>query len=93
MEWASEDSWSTLKARTRRPLPDIDLSRTIGWFTALFPVILDSSGDLPQRIKRIKESLRQMPKGLGYGLFNITAPRRNGKLSAVSPKRKWCSII
>ncbi|PXW80826.1 non-ribosomal peptide synthase protein (TIGR01720 family)/amino acid adenylation domain-containing protein, partial [Nitrosomonas sp. Nm84] len=50
--------------------PDIDLSRTIGWFTALFPVILDSSGDLTQRIKRIKESLRQMPnKGLGYGLF------------------------
>ncbi|MBP9100681.1 MAG: amino acid adenylation domain-containing protein [Nitrosomonas sp.] len=58
---------------------DIDLSRTIGWFTALFPVILDSSGDLPQRIKRIKESLRQMPnKGLGYGLFKYygTAAQR-----------------
>jgi len=50
--------------------PDIDLSRTIGWFTTLFPVILDPSGDLSQRIKRIKESLRQIPsKGLGYGLF------------------------
>ncbi|PSJ18787.1 non-ribosomal peptide synthetase [Nitrosomonas supralitoralis] len=50
--------------------PDIDLSRTIGWFTALFPVILDPSGDMPQRVKHIKESLRQMPnRGLGFGLF------------------------
>ncbi|MDP1787400.1 amino acid adenylation domain-containing protein [Nitrosomonas sp.] len=59
--------------------PDIDLSRTIGWFTALFPVILHPSGDLPQRIKHIKESLRQIPnKGLGYGLFKYygTAAQR-----------------
>ncbi|SFI44374.1 amino acid adenylation domain-containing protein [Nitrosomonas sp. Nm34] len=49
---------------------DIDLSRTIGWFTSLFPVVLDPTGDLATRLKRIKECLRQVPhKGLGYGLF------------------------
>jgi amino acid adenylation domain-containing protein/non-ribosomal peptide synthase protein (TIGR01720 family) len=51
---------------------DVDLSRTIGWFTTLFPVLLelgatDTQGDA---IKSIKEQLRQIPrKGIGYGLL------------------------
>ncbi|GJL71077.1 MAG: hypothetical protein NMNS01_02760 [Nitrosomonas sp.] len=50
--------------------PDIDLSRTIGWFTTLFPILLDPLEDLSQRIKHVKENLRQIPnKGLGYGVF------------------------
>ena len=52
--------------------PEIDLSRTVGWFTTLFPVLLrgaagDHAGDA---LKSIKEQLRAIPrKGIGYGLL------------------------
>ncbi|WP_223432480.1 non-ribosomal peptide synthase/polyketide synthase [Pseudomonas sp. GL-B-26] len=47
---------------------DIDLTRTVGWFTSLFPVNLMPSSDLGASIKSIKEQLRAVPdKGLGYG--------------------------
>ncbi|SCX59800.1 non-ribosomal peptide synthetase [Variovorax sp. EL159] len=48
----------------------IDLSRTVGWFTALFPVALAPQGEIGEAIKRVKESLRRIPnKGLGHGVF------------------------
>ncbi|MEW6234512.1 MAG: amino acid adenylation domain-containing protein [Candidatus Omnitrophota bacterium] len=50
----------------------IDASRTVGWFTSLYPAILDISGanDLPLQIKTIKETLRRIPKkGVGYGIL------------------------
>ncbi|MFO0760703.1 MAG: amino acid adenylation domain-containing protein [Byssovorax sp.] len=53
-------------------LPGVDLSRTVGWFTALFPVLIDLGADAdPGRIiKSVKEQLRAIPnKGLGYGLL------------------------
>ncbi|MEJ5061033.1 amino acid adenylation domain-containing protein [Pseudomonas sp. MYb330] len=47
---------------------DIDLTRTVGWFTSLFPVNLTPAVDLGDSIKSIKEQLRSVPdKGLGYG--------------------------
>ena len=61
-----------------------DLSRTVGWFTCLFPVRLDlggvDRGNLGGALKRVKEQLRAVPgKGLGYGLLRYlnaeTAPR------------------
>jgi non-ribosomal peptide synthase protein (TIGR01720 family) len=51
---------------------DIDLSRTVGWFTALFPVRLDlprtmSPGDV---LKTVKEQLRRVPRrGIGHGML------------------------
>ncbi|MEW6736735.1 MAG: condensation domain-containing protein, partial [Acidobacteriota bacterium] len=54
----------------------VDTSRTVGWFTTLFPVLLemsdlatvwDSPGDL---LKALKEQLRGIPNnGIGYGLL------------------------
>ncbi|MVT45212.1 amino acid adenylation domain-containing protein, partial [Chitinophaga oryziterrae] len=50
----------------------VDVSRTVGWFTSLYPVLLrtmanDSYGNL---IKGIKEQLRAVPdKGIGYGIL------------------------
>ena len=68
----------------------MDLSRTVGWFTTLFPVRLDlGSADveeamqggvaLGRALKRIKEQLHAVPDhGLGYGLLRYlneeTAP-------------------
>ncbi|RZL08290.1 MAG: amino acid adenylation domain-containing protein, partial [Rubrivivax sp.] len=49
---------------------DLDLSRTVGWFTTLYPVVLDPLGAPGEALKRVKETLRQVPrKGLGHGLF------------------------
>jgi amino acid adenylation domain-containing protein/non-ribosomal peptide synthase protein (TIGR01720 family) len=49
---------------------DIDLTRTLGWFTSLFPVSLTPADDLAASIKAVKEQLRAVPgKGLGFGLL------------------------
>jgi amino acid adenylation domain-containing protein/non-ribosomal peptide synthase protein (TIGR01720 family) len=51
---------------------DVDLSRTVGWFTSIYPVTLGlgDSSDAGDALKRIKEHLRQVPnRGIGYGLL------------------------
>ncbi|AWM17129.1 non-ribosomal peptide synthetase [Bacillus inaquosorum] len=51
---------------------DLDISRTVGWFTSLYPVSLQikADQDISQRIKTVKENLRKIPqKGIGYGLI------------------------
>ena len=60
--------------------PGIDLSRTVGWFTAKYPVSLAVgglswtqvvAGDAPLGavVKNAKEQLRSLPDGLTYGLL------------------------
>ena len=50
---------------------DLDVSRTVGWFTALFPVEIElPAAPLGEALKSIKEQLRRIPnRGLGYGLL------------------------
>jgi len=51
---------------------DIDVSRTVGWFTTMYPIILNVSyeDDLARQIKEIKENLHRLPnKGIGYGIL------------------------
>ncbi len=64
----------------------IDLSRTVGWFTSIFPVELTSSGeDWGEALKSTKEQLRAIPRrGLGYGALRYlagTAPRLEPRIS------------
>ncbi|WP_446189244.1 amino acid adenylation domain-containing protein, partial [Herbaspirillum huttiense] len=48
----------------------LDLSRSVGWFTSVFPLRLSGAGTPQQALKRIKESLRAVPEaGLGFGLL------------------------
>jgi amino acid adenylation domain-containing protein/non-ribosomal peptide synthase protein (TIGR01720 family) len=53
-------------------LEGADLSRTVGWFTSMFPARLDLS-DIThsgEALKSIKEQVRQIPNhGVGYGLL------------------------
>ncbi|MFO0762661.1 MAG: amino acid adenylation domain-containing protein [Byssovorax sp.] len=52
--------------------PGVDLTRTVGWFTSLFPVVLDvgTETDLGWIMKSVKEQLRAIPRrGIGYGLL------------------------
>jgi hypothetical protein len=47
----------------------IDTSRTVGWFTNIYPVLLEGGADTEggSLLKGVKERLRQVPdKGLGY---------------------------
>ncbi|MQA57983.1 condensation domain-containing protein, partial [Pseudomonas piscis] len=47
---------------------NIDLTRTLGWFTSVFPVKLTPQPALADSIKFIKEQLRAVPnKGIGFG--------------------------
>ena len=52
----------------------IDVSRTIGWFTTIYPVVLDvSNDDLGVQIKTNKEVLHHVPhNGIGFGALNAT---------------------
>ncbi|MFJ5534654.1 non-ribosomal peptide synthase/polyketide synthase [Streptomyces sp. NPDC093261] len=54
---------------------DIDLSRTVGWFTTLFPVALEvPEGEWGTALKSVKEQLRAVPdRGLGYGALRHLA--------------------
>ncbi|GLW14755.1 non-ribosomal peptide synthetase [Streptomyces sp. NBRC 13847] len=54
---------------------DVDLSRTVGWFTTLFPVALDvPDGDWGTALKSVKEQLRAVPgRGLGHGALRHLA--------------------
>ncbi|MEV0648311.1 amino acid adenylation domain-containing protein [Phytomonospora sp. NPDC050363] len=48
-------------------LPAVD--RTVGWFTGMFPVVLDCLTDPGEAIVAAKETLRAVPYGgIGYGL-------------------------
>ncbi len=51
---------------------DVDLSRTTGWFTTIFPVLLDmrNASSHGTALKTVKEELRRMPnRGIGYGML------------------------
>jgi len=54
-----------------------DLSRTVGWFTSIFPVrlTLDNANSPSDALKSIKEQLRHIPnRGIGYGLLRYLNP-------------------
>lgn len=71
-QWTGESSLLIdLEGHGREDLfEDVDLSRTVGWFTTLFPVRLqleeiDNPGEA---LKSVKEQLRRIPnRGIGYG--------------------------
>lgn len=54
-----------------RQLDGVDVSRTVGWFTTLYPIELDYiANDLGAQIKSIKDRMRKVPEnGIGYGIF------------------------
>ncbi|HYL97475.1 MAG TPA: amino acid adenylation domain-containing protein, partial [Blastocatellia bacterium] len=53
-------------------LPGIDLSGTVGWFTTIFPVVLDvsTSTHAIEVLKSVRRQLRRVPdNGIGYGVL------------------------
>lgn len=74
-QWTGETSLLVdLEGHGREELfEDVDLSRTVGWFTTIFPIYLslENPSDPPGKaLKSIKEQLRAIPnRGIGYGVL------------------------
>ena len=83
--------------REEQIFSDVDLSRTVGWFTTIFPVRLDlkdfdlneawSGGkSLGHALKGIKEQLRAVPdRGIGYGILRYLLPKAEEALHRFDP--------
>ncbi|GAA2947594.1 amino acid adenylation domain-containing protein [Kitasatospora cinereorecta] len=84
--------------RHGRQIPEgeeLDISRTVGWFTSLAPVRLDlgpvpwgrvltDPAALHKALNRVRETLRQMPdEGVGYGLLRHLNPHTRDTLAAL----------
>jgi non-ribosomal peptide synthase protein (TIGR01720 family) len=86
--WSAQRTFTlALEGHGREMLfDDVDLSRTVGWFTSVFPVRLAlPEGDEPgSAIRAIKEQLRQVPaRGIGYGLLRHLADPADPLAAAV----------
>ncbi|CQR72349.1 Surfactin synthase subunit 1 [Sporomusa ovata DSM 2662] len=48
----------------------LDIDRTVGWFTSLYPIIIQDIGsDIGSDIKNVKKTLEMVPEhGIGYGI-------------------------
>ncbi|MEE8586582.1 MAG: condensation domain-containing protein, partial [Acidobacteriota bacterium] len=80
-DWAGGGPWLVdLEGHGREELfEEADLSRTVGWFTSIYPVLLDVQGLEGEGavIKAVKEQLRSPPdKGIGYGLLRYLSKDR-----------------
>jgi non-ribosomal peptide synthase protein (TIGR01720 family) len=55
----------------------IDVSRTVGWFTASYPVRLSlPPGSLDEQLTYVQSQLLQVPNhGIGYGMLRLTEPQ------------------
>jgi amino acid adenylation domain-containing protein/non-ribosomal peptide synthase protein (TIGR01720 family) len=85
-----EELLLNLEGHGREDIGDgMDVSRTVGWFTSLYPVHLklppgepgeDDDRFYSELIKAVKEELRSVPdRGLGYGVFRYLSGKKNAK--------------
>nr|WP_237179239.1 non-ribosomal peptide synthetase [Paenibacillus sp. MMS18-CY102] len=77
-EWAGIDELVLhMEGHGREALiPDVNITRTVGWFTSMYPVKLSAGtgNGWGTRIKQVKEELRQVPsKGMGYGMLRYVS--------------------
>ncbi|MCZ4248856.1 amino acid adenylation domain-containing protein [Bacillus amyloliquefaciens] len=68
-----------MEGHGREPImPDLDISRTVGWFTSMYPVLIDlntAGSELGTAVKTVKDTLGRIPdKGIGYGILKYMTP-------------------
>ncbi|MCP5049484.1 MAG: AMP-binding protein, partial [bacterium] len=63
-----------------RHIDDIDTSKTTGWFTAMYPLLVNRDDrTIGDEIKSVKETIRKMPnKGMGYGVLKYMSDLGKG---------------
>jgi amino acid adenylation domain-containing protein/non-ribosomal peptide synthase protein (TIGR01720 family) len=79
VEWTDKKSLLVeMEGHGRESISEtLDLSRTVGWFTTLYPVRLDiaEAGDSLAALKLIKEQVRNVPcGGIGFGALKYLRP-------------------
>ncbi|WP_276485399.1 non-ribosomal peptide synthetase, partial [Paraflavitalea pollutisoli] len=65
----------------------LDTSRTVGWFTSMYPVLLDMgrSADRLLQLIGVKEDLQAVPgRGIGYGILRYLRGRDYGLSPAIN---------
>lgn len=71
----------SLEGHGREEIIDhMDITRTVGWFTSKYPIVLDftQSDSMDYCIKYVKETLRKVPnKGIGYGILKYLANKQD----------------
>ncbi|MDF0731695.1 amino acid adenylation domain-containing protein, partial [Pseudomonas entomophila] len=89
--WSGQPSVAVLmEGHGREPLSrELDLTRSVGWFTSFYPVKLTPAQGLGESIKHIKEQLRAVPdKGMGYGALRyLGTDQARAALAAQTPAR------
>jgi amino acid adenylation domain-containing protein/non-ribosomal peptide synthase protein (TIGR01720 family) len=59
-------------------IEDIDITRTVGWFTTVFPFLLEipENSNYIDNLMHVKKELSQIPnKGIGYGILKYLSGR------------------
>jgi amino acid adenylation domain-containing protein/non-ribosomal peptide synthase protein (TIGR01720 family) len=86
----SNEAFFDLEGHGREPLfADVDLTRTVGWFTSIFPMRLrvDPHAGAEASIRVVKEQLRNIPRrGIGFGIIRFLAsdPGVRGRLAGLA---------
>src|SRR5690606_41453861 len=58
--------WSWLEGHGREPIePALDVSRTVGWFTSMFPVRVDNLRAWPDLVRHAADQLRSEERRVG----------------------------
>ncbi|HYO57151.1 condensation domain-containing protein, partial [Archangium sp.] len=68
---------------------DVNVSRTVGWFTTMFPVMLDLGGAKTpgEALRAVREELRRLPRrGIGYGLLRYLRGDGTGERLKALPR-------
>ncbi|MCY8701099.1 non-ribosomal peptide synthase/polyketide synthase [Bacillus spizizenii] len=82
-----------LEGHGREPvIPDVDITRTVGWFTSQYPVVLkmEAGKELSQRIKTVKEGLRRVPnKGMNYSVIQYLSGRAEADSLQLHPEIRF----
>lgn len=88
-QWAGANRFVVEMESHGRQLDDADTSRTVGWFTSMYPVALNANeAGIGNHIKSIKEQLKQVPaQGIGYGVARFLQKNLSGKPVERSPLR------
>lgn len=72
-------------------IDDINVHRTVGWFTSIYPVLfeLENEYDFSRNIKMVKEYMRKVPdRGIGYGVLKYLTGEdyKQGLLFNINPE-------
>jgi amino acid adenylation domain-containing protein/non-ribosomal peptide synthase protein (TIGR01720 family) len=89
--------WIEIEGHGREPLfPELDLSRTVGWFTSMWPILLEPGEpaepgeltDVTDALQRVRGQLSNVPdNGIGYGVLRYAShdPEASRFLATLPP--------